>query len=336
MSSPLQPTSGWLLGSRFDALLVAVPAAIGLLFASVAITAVSRLGVLFALDLWILSFPHVAATFTRIAFTRTDARSHAHLLGLVPLIALAATGSLVGLGGIVALNSVYFFWQSFHYARQSYGIARTGGSRSWLETGVIYSVPLFGILWRCSQRPTSFLGMPLETPCVPKTIVLAAGAVAFATCALWCVRTFRTLATDSDPREWPRAMFLLTHIAIFVIGYVLIDDLTRGWLAVNVWHNAQYLLFVWGQNRRRETLSPSGDRSVLGWISRSPFPWRYTTVCFALSWVAYFTLFASTGQFTTRRATVAFLVIMQTINFHHYVVDSIIWRRPKRAASLSL
>lgn len=38
---------------------------------------------------------------------------------------------------------------------------------------------------------------------------------------------------------------------VILVVYVLITDITVGWLVINVWHNAQYMLFVWMFNNRR-------------------------------------------------------------------------------------
>jgi hypothetical protein len=163
-------------------------------------------------------------------------------------------------------------------------------------------------------------------------IAHAVGAAAAVACVGWTVRTARALTTDEGAAEAHRAMYLLTHVAIFTIGYVLVRDLTRGWLVVNVWHNAQYLAFVWMQNRRRfDAGDPSARRGVLAAISapRAAFP--FFVVCAILSTLGYGALHLATGEFGAQPAVAAFLVGMQAINFHHYVVDAVIWRRPQRA-----
>ena len=54
------------------------------------------------------------------------------------------------------------------------------------------------------------------------------------------------------------AGFVLSHIAIFLVAYVVVEDVNTGWLAINVWHNFQYVLVVWMSNaktlcRRRQS-----------------------------------------------------------------------------------
>ncbi len=73
-------------------------------------------------DLWLLSFPHVASTFSRTAFRAADREEHRWMLWLLPLVALATCALTAATVGIGVLNGAYFFWQTFHYVRQGRGI----------------------------------------------------------------------------------------------------------------------------------------------------------------------------------------------------------------------
>jgi hypothetical protein len=285
-------------------------------------------------DLWLVSFPHIGATFTRIAFRREDIRRHAWLLVGLPPVALAAVLGIVRIGDFVALNTVYFFWQTFHYVRQSVGIDRAyrhangiGPHADPLGESLLYLVGGWGMLWRCAERPPAFLGIALWVPNVPRSIATAAALAVIAVFIAWLIRTFRTL--DDSSGAWVRPLYLFTHMIIFIVGYVIVRDATRGWLIVNVWHNAQYLLFVWMQNQRRARADGNAPTDLLAWISQPERMLPYAAVCFALGTLAYGTLFAMTGGPRLGAQSATLVIAMQAINFHHYVVDAVIWRRPR-------
>jgi hypothetical protein len=103
-------------------------------------------------------------------FDRTSLREHRFLvLGLPPLVLLGTVSAAWGLGEW-SITTTYFYWQWFHYTRQSYGIAqvyrrKSGGlasEREHLSRLAFYLVPLWGILHRSAQEPGLFLGLPLR------------------------------------------------------------------------------------------------------------------------------------------------------------------------------
>ena len=76
------------------------------------------------LDLWVLGYHHVIATFTQLCFDRARFEERrGFIVHLLPEVAVAAllVAWQVGLWVIV---TVYFYWQWWHYARQSWGISR--------------------------------------------------------------------------------------------------------------------------------------------------------------------------------------------------------------------
>ena len=63
-------------------------------------------------------------------------------------------------------------------------------------------------------------------------------------------------------------LYPLSHFAVFATGYLWIGDITYGWLAINVWHNAQYILFVWLFNTRRFKDGVDPEARFLSYISQ--------------------------------------------------------------------
>jgi hypothetical protein len=293
------------------------------------------LGVLY-LDFWLLAYPHVASTYTRIAFDRASARRHWFLLlGLPPLV-FAATASVSWFGGVLALNTIYFCWQSWHYTRQSHGIARAyrraalpgvrGHDR--LSECVVFGFPVWGLLHRAHQQTRGVLRQPDRPGRRPRRPGRRAGLLALG--ALAAVDPApappgRPPTSGAGPRP-VRALARRHH------HDQLPGDLRhhRGWLFINIWHNAQYLLFVWAQNARRFRGGREPARPFLSWLCqpasacttpRLPRPRRQLLL-------GLLGLAADSMAWQTLPLV---LICHQTVNFHHYIVDAVIWRSPRPA-----
>ena len=122
------------------------------------------------------------------------------------------------------------------------------------------------------------------------------------------------------------------------IAYLWVADITSGWLVVNIWHNLQYLQFVWLQNVRRDAQLPGtgGELSLdAPDIRRLVKPFKnaakYLAVCLVLGAVMYEALSVAGRQLIWLGLPAAFILHF-TVNFHHYLVDGVIWKRPKPGA----
>src|SRR5690606_38516572 len=166
------------------------------LLSGAAVVAEPRLFVpILLLDLWLLGQHHVVSTFTRLCFSREDLARHRFLVFQLPVIVFAAALA-AGLGiGWWVLGTTYFYWQWFHYTRQSWGISqayrRKAGGRAdgneLVTKLAFYLPPLWGILHRSWQAPDRFLGLEFRVLPVPGLLVDIVGAVALCALAWWVV-----------------------------------------------------------------------------------------------------------------------------------------------------
>ena len=328
----------WLRGAGFDSALIFGGFALALLSGAAILYEPSWFYPILLLDLWVLGYHHVISTYTRLCFDRASYRERRWMIvHLVPVIA-AITILLAWTIGIWIIVTIYFYWQWWHYTRQSWGISRAYRRADpgacyedgWLDRAIFYAMPIYGILLRSSQDQTHFIGMELWTCPVPELVADAAGKVMAALLLVWAGRR---LAALLRARLAPiHTLYMLTHFAIFGVGYVWMADITLGWLMINIWHNFQYILFVWLFNNKRFAKGIDPDARFLSYISQSGRLWLYMLTCLAITGAIYWGVLR-TVDWLLFAGLSATIVLYQIVNFHHYVVDALIWKTRGRAAA---
>jgi hypothetical protein len=287
-------------------------------------------------DLWFLGYHHVISTYTRLCFDKKSLQSSWFLIfGLLPMVALVTLLAAWQLG-LWIIISTYFYWQWFHYARQSWGISRAyrGKDRDaqyedgWIDQAVFYALPVLGILYRSYQNPGKFIGLELKTIPIPAELVSLVAAATIALLAYWLFRRVQSLRADRLAAV--HTLYMLSHFTVFAFAYLLIDDITYGWLVINIWHNAQYILFVWLFNTRRFKDGIDPEARFLSYISQPERLGIYLLTCVAITGVVYWAILGTLSAvfFAGLSATI---VVYQIVNFHHYVVDAIVWKVRKPA-----
>lgn len=334
IASGLAPRSGLLRGPGFDSVFIGGSAglAIGVGFALG--LQPGLFGVIVLPYLWLLGYPHLMATFTRTAFDRESRRQYRRVnvelfVAILALCAALATGV-----GTIALVTIYLYWQWFHFTRQSWGVsrfyARKGGfvdRDERLTRAVIYAVPIFGILHRSWQAPETYLGARLWVIPVPDLVLLAAGIATLMLVAAWSLRQVQALREGSA--SLAHSAYVASHVVMFTVGYVLIDSIDHGWLALSIWHTLQYLLFVWmfQVNRFKGGIDPA--RPLLSSISQKGRGWRFYLNCAGLAAVVVAAINLALSSLAWLALPLT-LVVYSAINFHHYTLDALVWRSPRR------
>ena len=329
---------GWLRSPSFDLTFIFGTAFLAIGAGVVVVTEPHWFYFVLFLDLWLLGYQHVVATFTRLTFDRQSFQENKFLVVGLPWIVFAGTIALGYFIGLWALATIYLYWQWFHYTRQSYGIMRFYSRKSGeattsdgrLTTWALYLLPLWGILYRSYQRPPEFLGMEVKYIPTNEYMVYGVGAVALGVLAYWLAQ--QVVAWRQGRLPVALTLYMLSHFTIFFVGYVAIDDITFGWLVINVWHNTQYILIVWmyntnrfknGIDQKHRLLSAISQTRVLNTIAYFLVSLLVTTVFYGIiALVLQMEAFAA--------IPLAAIIIYQTINFHHYIVDGLIWKRKRR------
>jgi hypothetical protein len=321
---------------EFDTTLLGAPIVAGLL-AVLLVTADPRLyPFLLATDLWLLGYHHVVATYTRLAFDAQSLRRNRVLAVDLLVVVMLATLAVAVVAGAWVVATAFLYLQWFHYMRQGYGIARmyyratpggqTSGSRDLLADLAIYLVPIYGIVARSATMGDRFLGLPVKTVVLAEPVVTLLGVAAAAAVVAWVARAARAAMAYSLDIEYTG--FIVSHIGIFLMAYVFIDDVNTGWLAINIWHNFQYVLVVWMSNARRYAAGVDPAARFLSRLSQPGRVTMYFACCLAITTIVYALLDRLTVLLLGGGMAVTVGIYMG-INFHHYIVDALIWKRRK-------
>lgn len=325
--------SGWLRDQKFDLVLILGVTVLALAGGFFSLDSEKLFIAILILNLWLLGYHHVISTFTRIAFDKISFSENKLLVLSLPLLVLPLTFAAAYSFGAWTVTTLYLYWQWFHYTRQSYGIARAywhkgDNAKSLnirLEELATYALPLLGILYRSYQSPDQFLFSDAWT--LPINL-LTIQALAGTTAIIILMQIFGWLkAWQKKELSLAYLLYMLSHHVIFLTAYILIADINYGWLVLNIWHNAQYILFVWMQNNTRFKDGIDPQRKFISTISQKDKLITYLVVSFILSTIIYKGLDLLVTQVEASSVLSLTIIVYGAINFHHYIVDGIIWRR---------
>lgn len=293
---------------------------------------------------WLFGYEHLWATYSKLLVHAGDRARYRSLILYVPPIVLMGLAGVAYKFGLTGIYFVYFIGQFHHTVRQSWGLAQRyrsqAGGIQWdnvrLSEMTLWSVPVWGLLNRCHQRPDEFLFQNFWLPPVPGAIVNTAAALSVALWAMWIYTRIKAWRAGCLPLG--HTLYMLSHLGVFFCGYILIEEICSGWLLVNVWHNVQYIVYVWLHNQNRFSGGIDRDARWLSWLSQ-PGVTRaalYAVVTIALALPIYYLLpqLGLALDSVIKNTAVPIAVILGlTLTFHHYIVDAIIWKRPKISAS---
>src|SRR5688572_3853692 len=128
MNSIARFSSGSLRSPAFDAFFILGIPAVALSVSGLITLKPELFLLVFTLDLWLLGYHHVAATFTRVCFDFESFRSHKSLITVLPILVIVAVLAAVAVAGLWLIATVYLYWQWWHYTRQSEGIQKAYAS----------------------------------------------------------------------------------------------------------------------------------------------------------------------------------------------------------------
>jgi hypothetical protein len=335
--------SSYIRSARFDATLLVAPLGVACIAAAIAVVDPKWYAFVLLADVWLLGYHHVVATYTRLTFNRESFKQNRFLAVDLLLLVMIAAGALAWWGGTWVIVTLFLYLQWFHYMRQSYGIGRMyfrataegklPGASDRVADAVIYTVPLYCIAARSSSMPSQFLELPIRPLVLPAPILTVLGAIATIAVAVWVLRAVRDMVRNELNVYYTG--FMASHIVIFTLAYLIVDDANAGWVGINVWHNFQYVMVVWMVNARRFAGGVDPQVRLLSGISQPGRVIAYFATCLMISTFVYFNLNQLTSL-VLGGSLAATLAVYMGINFHHYLVDAMIWRRRRPAPAAAV
>lgn len=287
------------------------------------------------LDLWLLGYHHVIATFTRIGFDAKSIKQHWKLLFPLPILVLGSVFTIYNTGGAIILGSLYLYWQWYHYSRQSEGIAKSyglkGADKDFVRTPrhrfLFYLTPLTSFAYMISQGQDSFLNIPILTISLDDDIRNILLLCSYTTALSWLALALVALRRKQVSLYY--FVYMLSHFCIYLVAYTLIDEINYSWLTINIWHNAQYIGFVWLFNRKKHAAGFDKSQPIVSYISQPSRLFIYLGSCLILSLLVYWAIDKAIFFSDTTDKIALIFIVYSAINFHHYIVDSQIWKLRK-------
>ncbi len=332
----------YMRSARFDRMFVLGIPLLALAVGALALGFPDYFVLILMLDLALLGYHHVISTYTRLLFDMQSARQHWALLLPLPVAVFTCVYLLLSWGGVAAVATLYMHWQWYHYTRQSEGINKAYGMKTRSSQDgnpsfnrlTFYLVPVAAFLMMSARPDATFLGMEVWKLPVPQWLAQVVLAAAGASLVWWLAAQVRALRAGTLGRR--HFAYLCSHYLIYLVSYVAIHDITTGWLVINVWHNAQYIAFVWLFNSNQFKGGVNRQQLALSWLSQEGRWPIYLMACLALTGVVYMSIDASSAYFANYTLVPLVVLVYQGINFHHYIVDSLIWKLRKRDVQTAL
>lgn len=340
-SNAVSMTAGWVRSRRFDLAFQVLPCLLALAFVLVTQQASLSLVMAILLFQWVAGGPHIIATFTRTCLDAQSRRQYWFLVFVLPVICAALALGLAFGVGMWAIGSAYFYWQSWHFLRQSYGVERIYARAAeplaprgdWPTLAVIYALPIAGVLRRSHQAVSSYLGQEIRWMPVNENLMQAATLALLAILGWWVF---------ARVREWragtlrpAHTLYMFTHVVMFTGGYMLLENPDMGWLLISIWHSLQYLMIVWLFNARR-TASPVAPQRGLWRRISLPRNWflyaLFVLVVAAIVGRVFPAIQAGADMLAMPQPWLIAFALGMAVNFHHYTVDAFIWRSRRAKA----
>ncbi len=327
----------FLRSKYYDNFLIFGTLLIGVLASQIVLIDNSLFALILTLDLWLLGYHHVISTYSRFLESNTWSE-HKSLITYLPIIVICSVFLLTKHFGLWLIATIYLYWQFFHYLRQSEGISKAIARKGKckldkyykLDRLTFYIIPIVSFLNLSFQKPTEFLWMPLKFMSIPEPALYILNAIAIILLSIFLIRSIFRMKSGYITKNM--FFFSCTHFIIFIFSYTYVQNINYGWLAINIWHNLQYILFVWLFNTNKyfkgEVKSP-----ILQFLYSPKRMFQYLTIFFIITTLFYGVIDKSIVYLQPFTSVPLVIVIYQTINFHHYIVDSLIWKLRKSSIS---
>lgn len=302
--------------------------------ALIASTSFVLFNLIFTLNILFLGYHHVISTYTRLNISQLSSAQTRFLTLVLPVIVIAFVFMCIHINSAWLIPTIYLHWQWWHYTRQSEGVSKAiryktqsveGGNETFNRV-VFYAVPIAAFSFMAARNPGTFLFMEVKTLPIPMPLALSLIGIAILLQLIWLFNQISALRSGSlKPKHFG---YLLSHQTIYWVAYTLFSDINIGWLAINIWHNAQYISFVWHFNTQKFSKGFDKHHPIISWLSQKGLVrfFCYFSICILATYFFYSGVNWSISQLSPYTSLPLTVLAYQSINFHHYIVDTCIWK----------
>jgi hypothetical protein len=278
--------------------------------------------------------PHLISTWTRVYLPRSERFARPIHYWVVPALAMAFSIVCYGAGepGPTIARSIIFYWASWHFVAQSWGVMRIYQRKHdapeplvRLEKALIFLPAFFFVARRVYTGPWQLFGASIYHPTLPAWVPNGLGALCVTLAAVYLVRFARSYrGAGVGAPSLARPMYLGFNAIGFAVPFLYIKNGTSAFSAAALWHAVQYLAIVWYFNRQRWKKGVDDDARWLSWASQ-PGRWPAYIGLLALGAAAVYSVVLVLSLFAWSFERWA-LALWTGMTFGHYFLDGVIWK----------
>jgi hypothetical protein len=326
VSAPAAPQSAWMVSPAIDLFLF-----IGVTLATLGPWIASDLlhvpGYYVLVAVAFANGPHLISTWTRVYLPRRERFRRPIQYWVIPgaaaVFAIACNSG--GGWGPTYTRTVIFYWASWHFVAQSWGILKiyqrkhgaVGSVEGYFEKALIFLPAAWCVMHRLYTGPWELFGVEILHLRPRAWMVNGLGALVV------------TIAIAYLPRVGKVHPIRLAYLGFnalgFIMPYLVIKDGTSAFAAAALWHAVQYIAIVWLYNRRRYGGRVDPDARTISWVSQPGRSFAYVGLIAVCAAGVYTVAFGVSLVFKQPFAEFA-MTIWTALTLGHYYLDGVIWK----------
>jgi hypothetical protein len=285
---------------------------------------------------------HQISTWTRVYFRSDERKRRPFHYWVVPAVLIAFVGFVEkwdDVWGPVILRTVLFYWASWHFVAQCWGILRLYQRKhevndtplAKLEKALVFLPALFFVLRRLKTGPWTLFGSWIWHPVIPALLVNAIGGVIVVLSIIYLIQIAR------KPVPFVRPLFLASSAFGFFVPFMAMTDGSAAFAGAALWHAIQYIGIVWLFNRKHFT-GPAVVRKdwmdrTLAYLCQPGRTWMYFASMIVPGFAAYIVvkLIMPLYEFSLEQAVTT---VWSAGTLAHYYLDGVIWKFKRYAPQL--
>ncbi len=260
------------------------------------------------------------------------------ILGL-PVVVLLVGGFLFQKVSHQSLYVVLAYYAFLHVSKQQYGwlrisrrVAKEPDATAWIDTGVLFTLVMFPIIWWHS--PLTTMGRAYSNPNdlyfnVTAAFALACQKIHWGIIFLYLLYS-GVQALRGTPLNLSKYVVFFSTFLVFYGSIVVVGIFWFWWFCISVAHDPPYLSYVkrnaFGSLAKR---SRNATNPIFRMLTSGTTAYLVSAVLIGcvLNW--------GQGDMVTGWMSRNFLPLFWYTILCHYALDSVVWRRPSPSASSS-